>query len=125
MINIFRKIRQNLFMENKTGKPSRSAGRYIKYAVGEIVLVIFGILIALQINSLNEDRNNANKINSILKEIQVDLHTDIQRAKEIIIHNKKQDSLILRVTNGFFTHEEYKKDKSNLFLISDIEHMII
>ena len=49
MIKFFRHIRQNLIMENKTGK-------YIKYAIGEIILVIIGILIALQINNWNQQR---------------------------------------------------------------------
>lgn len=44
MINLFRKTRQNLLMENKKSK-------YIKYAIGEIVLVVIGILIAVQINT--------------------------------------------------------------------------
>jgi len=51
MIKFFRQIRQNLLMENKTGK-------YFKYAVGEIILVVIGILIALQINNWNENRKN-------------------------------------------------------------------
>jgi hypothetical protein len=51
MIKFFRKIRQNLLMENKTGK-------YFKYAIGEIVLVVIGILIALSINNWNENRKN-------------------------------------------------------------------
>ena len=49
MIKFFRKIRQNLLSEGKTGK-------YFKYAIGEIVLVVIGILIALQINNWNESR---------------------------------------------------------------------
>ncbi|MFK7783267.1 DUF6090 family protein, partial [Psychroserpens sp.] len=49
MIKLFRKIRYNLMSENKTGK-------YFKYAIGEIVLVVIGILIALQINNWNEQR---------------------------------------------------------------------
>ena len=51
MIKFFRKIRQNLLMENKTGK-------YFKYAIGEIILVVIGILIALGINNWNENRKN-------------------------------------------------------------------
>jgi hypothetical protein len=47
MIKFFRKIRYNLMEQNKTGK-------YFKYAIGEIVLVVIGILIALQLNNLNE-----------------------------------------------------------------------
>jgi hypothetical protein len=49
MIKFFRKIRQNLLTEGKTSK-------YFKYAIGEIVLVVIGILIALQINNWNENR---------------------------------------------------------------------
>jgi len=51
MIKFFRKIRQNLLMENKTGK-------YFKYAIGEIVLVVLGILIALSINNWNENKKD-------------------------------------------------------------------
>jgi hypothetical protein len=58
MIKFFRKIRQNLLMGSKTGKPASSVGRYFKYAIGEIVLVVIGILIALQINNWNENRKN-------------------------------------------------------------------
>lgn len=49
MIKFFRTIRQNLLSEGKTGK-------YLKYAIGEIILVVIGILIALQINNWNEER---------------------------------------------------------------------
>lgn len=53
MIKFFRKIRQNLLLKNQTGK-------YFKYAIGEIILVVIGILIALQINNWNEqNRKNA------------------------------------------------------------------
>jgi len=51
MIKFFRKIRQNLLSKGKTG-------RYFKYAFGEIVLVVIGILIALSINNWNENRKN-------------------------------------------------------------------
>jgi len=47
MIKIFRKKRQQLIIENKTAK-------YLKYAIGEIVLVVIGILIAISINNWNE-----------------------------------------------------------------------
>jgi hypothetical protein len=62
MIKFFRKIRQNLLMENKTGK-------YFKYAIGEIVLVVIGILIALQINNWNQERQFQNEEKIILKNI--------------------------------------------------------
>jgi hypothetical protein len=70
MIKFFRKIRQNLLMENKTGK-------YFKYAVGEIVLVVIGILIALQINNWNELRKNKNLEIDYLKGIKTNIADDI------------------------------------------------
>ena len=51
MIKIFRNIRKSQLMENKTSI-------YFKYAIGEIVLVVIGILIALQINNWNEQRKD-------------------------------------------------------------------
>ncbi len=53
MIKFFRKFRQNLLSEGKTGK-------YLKYAIGEIILIVIGILIALQINNWNEARKLKN-----------------------------------------------------------------
>lgn len=51
MIKFFRKIRYDLMQKSKTGK-------YFKYAIGEIILVVIGILIALQINNWNNERLN-------------------------------------------------------------------
>ena len=81
MIKFFRKIRQNLIMENKTGKPALPAGRYLKYAIGEIVLVVVGILIALQINNWNENRKIENLEISLLIEMQRNLQSDITDMK--------------------------------------------
>ena len=55
MIKFFRKIRQNMIKENK-------ASKYLLYAIGEIVLVVKGILIALQINNWNEDKKNEKEL---------------------------------------------------------------
>ena len=71
MIKFFRKIRQNLLMENKTGK-------YFKYAIGEIVLVVIGILIALQINNWNENRIE----NKAIKAYLISFIEDLNKEKE-------------------------------------------
>ncbi|MBT8323911.1 MAG: hypothetical protein KJO96_01335, partial [Winogradskyella sp.] len=63
MIKFFRHIRYKLMEQNKTG-------RYFKYAIGEIILVVIGILIALQINNWNQHRLNLKKERSMLFEIQ-------------------------------------------------------
>ncbi|MFT4533535.1 MAG: hypothetical protein ACI9P5_000885 [Saprospiraceae bacterium] len=55
MIKFFRKIRKNLLSEGKTGK-------YLKYAFGEIMLVVIGILFALQINNWNNNKNEKEEI---------------------------------------------------------------
>ena len=69
MIKFFRKIRFDLMEKNKTGK-------YLKYAIGEIILVVIGILIALQINNWNEIRKAKLNENSIYKNMLVDVKTE-------------------------------------------------
>lgn len=58
MIKIFRRIRKQLLAESKFSPPERRsrAGKYLLYAIGEIILVVIGILIALQINNWNGRR---------------------------------------------------------------------
>ena len=60
MMKIFRKIRFDILKNSKTNK-------YLKYAIGEIVLVVIGILIALQINLWNEDRKSHDILTTNLK----------------------------------------------------------
>ena len=77
MISFFRKIRQNLLNEGKTG-------RYIKYAIGEIVLVVLGILIALQINDWNQHRIDRNNEKVYLKRIVSEINTNNQINKRLV-----------------------------------------
>ena len=94
MIKFFRKIRYDLMSENKTGK-------YLKYAIGEIVLVVIGILIALQINNWNENRKTKAQIKKSLVELRNDLSQDTVLIKErlpfIIEHYNLNESLRARV----------------------------
>jgi len=70
MIKFFRIIRKKLLMENKTSK-------YFKYAIGEIVLVVLGILIALQINNWNENKKSKKQEKTYYCKISEDLQVDI------------------------------------------------
>ena len=71
MIKFFRHIRQSLIMENKTSK-------YLKYAIGEIVLVVIGILIALSINNWNTGRLERLEEKKILISVKKDLENTIR-----------------------------------------------
>jgi hypothetical protein len=83
MIKFFRKIRQKLLTENKFSK-------YLVYAIGEIILVVIGILIALQINSWNTEKMDRNLETKIIKEIQKNLQFDL---KELQSDISNMDSL--------------------------------
>ena len=79
MIKFFRHIRKSLLMENKTGSSghfSRS-GKYLKYAIGEIILVMIGILLALQVNNWNNGRLETSKEQLLLKNLQSDFKTNL------------------------------------------------
>ena len=91
MIKFFRHIRQQLIQENKMGK-------YFKYAIGEIILVVIGILIALQINTWNENRKNAAKETQLLTSFKNDILENKKELNRIIdktgITIKAADSIL-------------------------------
>ena len=114
MIKFFRKIRYDLMEKNKTGK-------YLKYAFGEIVLVVIGILIALSINNWNEDRKSKRVANEIFRNLQNSLVQDSTEVQRIIkSHNKSlevQTALIIKEAN----QEPIDFEENNLDeLIEDI-----
>ena len=76
MIRFFRKIRQKLLSENKFGK-------YLTYAIGEIILVVIGILIALYINNLNTDKQESITLNGYLNNIAENIKSDQINLKKI------------------------------------------
>ena len=80
-------------MENKTGK-------YFKYAIGEIVLVVIGILIALQINNWNENR----KIDKVRQDYYGQLLEDLNK-RELAIESAKKSLIIAEKIQS----EPYKK----------------
>lgn len=71
MIKFFRNIRKTNLKDGKTAN-------YLKYAIGEILLVVIGILIALQINNWNEFRKERLVESNILNEILVNLESDLK-----------------------------------------------
>ena len=100
MIKFFRKIRQKLLTENKFNK-------YLLYAIGEIVLVVIGILIALQINNYNEARKNREKEKLILQQILKSLNNDF------VGFEKFWNSRMERKKEGLDSLQIYIFDKKN------------
>jgi len=90
MIKFFRKIRQNLLSEGKTGK-------YLKYAIGEIVLVVIGILIALQINNWNNNRIEHLKEEVLISNIIEDLIYDYETLTELIKQAQSKQGLHIKL----------------------------
>lgn len=93
MIKFFRKIRKQLLTQNKVSK-------YLLYAIGEIVLVVIGILIALQVNNLNE-QHQIRKTASIYKEKLInDMVSDTIQLNTIM-------SQVLRMQQGIEAYFQY------------------
>lgn len=94
MIKFFRQIRFKHMNENKTS-------RYLKYAIGEIILVVIGILIALQINNWNEDRKTRQSEIKYLTNIKLDIERDLVALDTQIKLRKNKfattESLILHI----------------------------
>lgn len=121
MIKFFNKIRKQLLNENKTGK-------YLKYAIGEIVLVMIGILLALQVNTWNNNRvlqkDELKIIKSLHKEFSENLvkfdntyniHLKRKNSVETIMAINPQEFiadslrvLILKVSGNNYTFDPYQ-----------------
>jgi len=88
MIKFFRHIRKQLLIENKFSK-------YILYAIGEIVLVVIGILIALSLNNWNENRNieklEIQYLNRLIKDLTIDtlyITSRIEKSQRVVNNHR-------------------------------------
>ncbi len=107
MIKFFRKIRQKLLSENRFSK-------YILYAIGEIVLVVIGILIALQVNNWNTKRNEQNEIRNYFVKMRKEI-------SEIEIYFKSIDTSLDSQYNTHKLNLSYLKSKNrdSLYLLKN------
>jgi len=114
MIKFFRKIRQKLLTENKFSK-------YLIYAIGEIILVVIGILIAVQINNWNTNRNEITRLNSILNIVKSDLIKDtLNISRPTKLYEEKNTQILNILENGisnssFDTITEFNYKNHNSF----------
>lgn len=101
MLTFFRRIRRKLLGMNKIKE-------YLLYALGEIVLVVIGILIALQINNWNEARKENEKFEGILNIIKKDLEADIQELEGFFTAYQEDIECFNIVLDPTLTLEELK-----------------
>ena len=106
MIPFFRKIRKKFADDNKPMK-------YMRYAIGEIVLVVIGILIALSINNWNEERKNGILEDDYYCKLLEDLNQDVVEIKNQIDINElriiSSNKFISLIQKGEFTQKEVMK----------------
>lgn len=109
MIKFFGRIRQNFLLQGKTGK-------YLKYAIGEILLVVIGILIALQVNNWNEHRIEAKKEKYYLERLKEDFLANKNEANRNIsfsIAQKENAQLLIKSL-----YEDLNKEESIRWFIA-------
>lgn len=111
MIKFFRRIRQQLI---KTGK----AKNYFLYAIGEIILVVIGILIALQINNRNEIRKDRILENEYLTRLKEDIKFDISWLNRYILDKYERKVQCLENGKAYYQGNYFIKD--TLHFLNDI-----
>lgn len=100
MIKFFRKIRQQLIKENNMRK-------YLTYAIGEIILVVIGILIALQINNWNEEAKQSQIEVTFLKRLQNDLQENIKNwDKQIAFQKRRNEGVKAFIRFGLINNKD-------------------
>ncbi|MBN7814615.1 DUF6090 family protein [Algoriphagus pacificus] len=108
MISFFRKIRQKLLQQNRVT-------RYLVYALGEIMLVVIGILIALQVNNWNEGR----KLERISDQSLQSLEEEIKEARSTLANIISVNKRILNDSDlfldGIMTKDSLEKDPGKIF----------
>lgn len=111
MINFFRYIRQKLLSEDKFS-------RYLLYAIGEIVLVVIGILIALQINNYNEQQKRVEKEIEVLKLFHEALKTDLKKFRIISETYARSKASIARILDHLENDLPYQDSLASDFFYS-------
>ncbi|MCB0461577.1 MAG: hypothetical protein R2816_05445 [Flavobacteriaceae bacterium] len=113
MIKFFRKIRYNLMETGKTGK-------YLKYAIGEIILVMIGILLALQVNNWNQDRLNTIEKKELLSKLHFEFKSNKKAIETFRIAEDKAMSSSIELINlvGATKQELSKHNLDSLFFES-------
>ncbi|SEQ07136.1 hypothetical protein SAMN05421824_1081 [Hyunsoonleella jejuensis] len=95
---------------------SGNTPKYIKYAIGEIVLVVIGILIALQVNNWNEDRIENRRLSNYARSLIQDLKNDIEMLKVSLFQAKKGFYRIENLRNYMLSTPSDSLSNTDLFV---------
>ena len=110
MLRFFRKIRNKLLTDNRFGK-------YLLYAIGEILLVVIGILIALWIDNWNEEKNQQERFHIVLVDVEKELIDNIRWTRQVIGRLAFTDSLYLKF---FVDSVKFENKEAYVAMISQI-----
>src|SRR6056297_3467214 len=113
MIKFFRKIRQNLLQENRFSK-------YLLYAIGEIVLVVLGILIALQINNWNENRKERIAESVLLTQLKSEFESNSKQLGEKMIIRNNMITASFKLLDYIDHPEKRQLDSVNSYLLQTL-----
>ena len=117
MIKFLRKIRFELINKNMNTK-------YFKYAIGEIILVVIGILLALQFNNWNEARKRQLELDKLLYDIEEDLIVNYKQANAVLRFYKKQDSIAKRIAAKELTERDYRENYSLNYFVANWDYYV-
>ena len=116
MIQFFRRIRQKLLTENRFSK-------YLLYAIGEIILVMIGILLALQVNNWNEERKSRKHETKLLKELLAEINFSIKEVDTVAYFNLKSQKYLEIIEEHLDNDLPYTKVLDTAFGQLDTWHM--
>lgn len=105
MIKFFRQIRFKLMNENPPSGWAGKTTKYFKYAIGEIVLVVIGILIALQINNWNDQKKETKELHQYLAKIRGNINQDISILDSIKKRRWKIQRICAEATQDFLSDQ--------------------
>jgi hypothetical protein len=104
-MKIFHRIRQNLLAQGRIT-------RYITYAIGEILLVVMGILIALQVNEQNRERHQREEMSTIYASVADELTADINLLATYLPEFHWKSRILTRIVKEGATAEEWEQNDS-------------
>jgi len=127
MIKFFRKIRQRLLAENPPKGQAGKFSKYLLYAIGETVLVVIGILIALSINNWNEDQKERKTQIRYLERMHTEIQLDTTYLRQKILRAQDEQESYYYFIHSMYDVQTTKEDFIKLIssVVWDAEDLIL